>query len=284
MGKRLDPKEAEAIMLNAGLKPLELYTNAHTKWTCKCLVCGTIVTPRYATVQSKGSGCKTCRYRKIREHHVLKLEDVIQIVELRGGRVLSTEYRNSGTPMNFECSLGHKFTNSFAHVKRGQWCPTCNKGSKSEEIVRTTFEQLFNFPFPKTRPKWLKNARGYQMELDGFCKELMIGFEYQGIQHFSKQIYGGNLEQRIADDSLKALLCRENNVHLFILTYEMSYESFPAEIAKQALSFGIEMPTGWENLDINIFEAYIRDDRIEELRFILGKKFSHPNIWDPMNT
>ena len=272
MSKRLDPKVAEDVMLNAGLQPLEPYTSAHVKWKCKCLVCGSIVTPRYATVQSKGSGCKTCRYKKIREHHAFKLDDVIKEVELRGGKVHSIEYRNSESPMDFECSIGHKFTNTFAHVKRGQWCPTCNKGSKSEEIARTTFEQLFNFPFPKTRPKWLKNSRGYQMEIDGFCKELMIGFEYQGIQHFSKQVYGGNLEQRIADDALKASLCEENGVHLFILTYEMSYENFPAEIAKQAFAFGMEMPEGWENLEINIFEAYIRDDRIDELREILGKR------------
>jgi hypothetical protein len=272
MGKGLDPKVAEELMLKAGLQPLEPYTSAHAKWTCKCLFCGSVVTPRYATVQSKGAGCKTCRYRKIRDHHVFKIEDVIEMVELRGGKVLSTEYKNSELPMDFECSLGHKFANSFAHIKRGQWCPTCNKGSKSEEIARTTFEQLFNFPFPKTRPKWLKNARDNQMEIDGFCKELMIGFEYQGIQHFSKQIYGGNLDQRIADDILKASLCEENGVHLFILTHEMSYEDFPAEIAKQASSFGVEMPKDWEKLKIDIFRAYIRDDRIEELREILGKR------------
>jgi len=272
MAKRLDPKVAEEVMLKANLQPLEPYTSANVNWKCKCLLCGSVVTPRYATVQSKGAGCKTCRYRKIREHHVLKIEDVIEIVEQRGGKVLSTEYKNSESPMDFECSLEHKFTNSFAHIKRGQWCPTCNKGSKSEEIARTTFEQLFNFPFPKTRPKWLRNARGNQMEIDGFCKELMIGFEYQGIQHFSKQIYGGNLEQRITDDILKASLCEENGIHLFILTHEMSYEDFPKEIAKQASSFGVEMPKDWEKLKIDIFEAYIRDDRIEELREILGKR------------
>lgn len=273
MAQKLDPKVAEEVMRKAGLQPLEPYTSAHVKWTCKCLVCGSIVTPRYATVQSKGSGCKTCRYRKIREHHVFKLEDVIQVVEKRGGKVHSTNYINSESPMDFECSRGHTFTNRFSHIKRGQWCPTCNKGSKSEEIARTTFEQLFNFPFPKTRPKWLKNARGNQMEIDGFCKELMIGFEYQGIQHFSKQIYGGNLEQRVADDIQKAELCKVNDVHLFILTHEMSYTDFPEEIAKQAYSFGLDMPKGWESTDVDIFEAFVREDRIEELREILAKRF-----------
>ena len=273
MAKKLDPTVAETVMLKANLKPLETYVSAHAKWKCECLVCGSIVSPTYATVQSRGAGCKTCRYKKIREHHVFTMEEVIKVVEQRGGRVISKEYKNSDTSMDFECSKGHQFSNRFSHIKsRGQWCPTCNKGSKSEEIARTTFEQLFNYPFLKTRPKWLKNIRGYQMEIDGFCKELMIGFEYQGIQHFSKQIYGGNLDQRIADDIHKADLCKENNVHLFILTHEMSYEDFPKEIAKQAISFGLDMPKGWESMEINIFKAYIREDRIEELREILGKR------------
>ena len=273
VAKKLDPKVAETCMLRANLKPLEVYVSAHTKWKCECLVCGTIVTPTYATVQSRGAGCKTCRYQKIRSHHVFTLEDVIKVVDQRGGKVLSKEYKNADTPMDFECSKGHQFTNRFSHIKsRGQWCPTCNKSSKSEEIARTTFEQLFGPRFPKVRPKWLKNVRGYQMEIDGFCEELSIGFEYQGIQHFSKQIYGGNLDQRVEDDKRKADLCKEHGVFLFILTHEMKYEDFPAEIAKQATHFGIEMPANWKNIQVNIFEAYIRGDRIEELRLILGRK------------
>ncbi len=260
-------------MLRANLKPLEVYVSAHVKWKCECLLCGSIVTPTYATVQSRGAGCKTCRYKKIREHHVFTMEDVIKVAEQRGGKVLSTSYLNSDTPMDFECSKGHQFTNRFSHIKsRGQWCPTCNKGSKSEEIARTTFEQLFGYRFPKVRPKWLKNVRGYQMEIDGFCKELNIGFEYQGIQHFSKQIYKGNLDQRIEDDNRKADLCKKNGVSLFVLTHTMKYEDFPSEIAEQASRFGIEMPKHWEDIQVDIYEAYIREDRIEELRQILGKR------------
>ncbi len=268
----LDHSVAEAVMLKANLKPLEPYTSAHIKWKCECLVCGSIVEPRYATVQSKGAGCTVCRYKKVRDFHAFTLEDVNEVVLQRGGKVISKEYINSESPMDFECSKGHSFTNRFSHIKRGQWCPTCNKGSKSEEIARTTFEQLFDFPFPKVRPKWLKNVRGYQMEIDGYCKELKIGFEYQGIQHFSKQIFGGDLEKRIGDDVRKADLCKENGVYLFILTHEMKYEDFPSEIAKQASAFGLEMPIGWQDVAINIYEAYIREDRIEELREILGKR------------
>jgi hypothetical protein len=270
--QKLDHAEAEALMLRANLKPLEPYTSAHTRWKCECLVCGSIVSPRYATVQSKGAGCKTCRYRKIGNASRLDLGIVAEFVEKRGGKLLSTEYLNVNTPLDFEYSKGHVFSNAFAHVKNGQWCPTCNKGSKSEEIARTTFEQLFGKQFPKVRPKWLKNSRGYQMEIDGFCAELSMGFEYQGIQHFSKQIYGGNLEQRIEDDVLKAELCKSNGINLFILTHEMEYRDFPKEILKQLKSFRLPIPSNFEDIVVDIDRAYIRNDRISELRELLRPK------------
>ena len=59
MAKRLDPKVAEAVMLKAGLKPLEPYKNSNTSWKCKCLTCGKTVTPTYTHVK-EGHGCSNC--------------------------------------------------------------------------------------------------------------------------------------------------------------------------------------------------------------------------------
>jgi|LakMenEpi03Aug12_release.lakeMendotaPanAssembly.Ray.scaffolds.fasta_scaffold46263_2 hypothetical protein len=272
MARKLDPKVAEEVMLRAGLQPLEPYTSAHVNWRCECLVCGSIVTPTYATVQSKGAGCKTCRYIRIRQHHVLTIENVVEEVKKRGGKLISTEYVNTDTPLTFQCSLGHSFEMRFSHVKRGQWCPTCNKGSKSEEIARTTFEQIFGEDFPKKRPDWLKNVRGFRMEIDGYCEKLQIGFEYQGYQHFSESHFSTDLAQRTLDDEVKRQLCSDHGIALFILTHEMKYEEFPSEIAKQANDLGIVMPANWECTDVNIYNAFIREDRIEELREILGRR------------
>lgn len=259
-------------MLNAKLKPLEPYLNAHAKWKCECLVCGSIVTPRYSTVQSKGAGCRTCRYRKIRAHHVLSISEVEEVALKRGGKLLENHYINTDTPMKFQCSKGHIFENRYSKIKQGQWCPTCNKGSKSEEIARTTFEQLFDNPFPKKRPPWLRNSRGFRMEIDGYCEKLSIGFEYQGIQHFLKDPFGNDISKRIADDELKSELCRKHGVFLFILTYEMPYEYFPKEIYAQAKEFGLKLPANFLNKKVDLDRAYIRNDRIEELKAIMKIK------------
>jgi hypothetical protein len=272
MPKKLDPKVAEEIMLKAHLQPLVPYKDAKTNWKCQCLVCGSIVTPRYATVQTLGAGCKTCRYRKIREHHVFKIAYVKEVIEKRGGKLISQAYTNSDTPLDIKCSKEHLFTNTFNHINRGQWCPTCSKGSKSEEICRTTFEQLFNQPFPKFKPKWLLNNRGNRMEIDGYCKDLKIGFEYQGRQHFDLVLFGNSPKQRKSDDKVKAQLCREHGINLFIITYKMNYKDFPKYIARQAKKFRIDLPSNFENIEVDISKAYIRNDRINELQELLKPK------------
>lgn len=201
------------------------------------------------------------------------LDELRAVAESRGGKLLSTVYVNVDATYDFQCSIGHQFSNTFNHVVRGgQWCPTCNKGSKSEEICRTTFEQLFGVEFVKVRPKWLRNSRGRQMEIDGYNKELRIGFEYQGIQHFSKQIYGGSLEQRVLDDELKAKLCKENGIYLFIIDYRMEYVDFPKEIVSQAHDFGIDLSGYNFTSPVDISRAYIRDDRLPILKLLLKEK------------
>jgi hypothetical protein len=225
-------------------------------------------TQAMGVVVGNKSWCKDCAGQTPRT-----LDELNTIAVSRGGKLLSTKYSNVDATYDFECSLGHTFSNSFKHVVgRGQWCPTCNKGSKSEEICRTTFEQIFEKPFKKVRPKWLRNSRNRQMELDGYNDELKIAFEYQGIQHFSKAIFGTNLKLRIEDDERKVELCREYGVFLVLIDYKMEYSQFPMEIKKQIKEFGL--PTrNWDfEKEIDLSKAYIRDDRLLELIALLKRK------------
>ena len=65
MGKRLDPKEAEALMLNAGLKPLEDFKFGHLPWRCLCTKCKKVVTPSFANVRNGHAGCAYCAGKKV---------------------------------------------------------------------------------------------------------------------------------------------------------------------------------------------------------------------------
>ena len=267
-GIKLDPEDAVNVMLAADLTPLEPYNKATTKWKCKCNKCGNTVSPTYHQIKNGDGGCSNCG-----GNEKLTLDQVKILVAEREGKLLSTTYVSVDSTLEFECSKGHRFQNTFSHIKRGnQWCPTCNKGSKSEEIARTTFEQLFGYKFPKHRPKWLRNSLGNRMEIDGFCHELKIGFEYQGRQHFDLALYGTDLDRRKKDDQMKADLCKANGVLLFILDFRMKYHDFPKEIEAQAKEFQLKLPQNFRELEIDIYRAYIRNDRIDELKKLLESK------------
>ena len=59
-GKKVDPKTAFQLMLNAGLTPLEKYKRADSRWRCTCNKCGKIVTPTYTSIRIGQGGCKFC--------------------------------------------------------------------------------------------------------------------------------------------------------------------------------------------------------------------------------
>ena len=234
-----------------------------------------------ASVIGNRSWCPICSGQKPRT-----FEELQEISTKRGGRVLSTEYKGTEDfKYKFECSRGHVFENRFRHVvDRGQWCPICSKGTKSEELVRTSLQQIFQVDFNKNRPMWLRNSRNRQMELDGYNDELKLGFEYQGIQHFEdKSFFSGNqssslldkqkiLRQRIEDDQRKVELCKEHGVGLFILTCKCDPSSFLSEIKKQSVELGIDVELYNFNEPIDFSKSYIRDDRLEDLRKTLSEK------------
>jgi hypothetical protein len=220
------------------------------------------------SVVYRNSWCPVCAGNAPR-----KLEELSTVVELRGGKLLDNQYRGVDANYRMICSKGHEFRNQFKKiVNNGQWCGICSRGSKSEELARTTFEQIFGANFPKARPNWLRNSRGNQMELDGYCEDLGLAFEYQGRQHFERVThFVGDLAERVADDKTKKKLCEQNGVLLFYLHHTTKPEAFGAAIRKQATKFKIKESYDYsKKIDLN--KAYIRDDRLENLRSILEAK------------
>ena len=200
------------------------------------------------------------------------IEDLKQIVEKRGGTLLTLDYTGVDGSYDFLCNLGHANRNRFKKIEMGQWCPTCNKHSKSEEITRTILENLFGAKFPKRRPSWLRNSRGRQMELDGFAEGIGVAFEYQGAQHFlGSTLYKTDLDQRKKDDETKIQLCQENGIVLLVYSYLDKFEDFHDITNLQLQQAGRIIELDFAK-DIDFQSAYIRDDRLEELRTLLEPK------------
>ena len=193
------------------------YVNAHVKleWQCEKGHVWQAV-PQHII---KGSWCSEClgRFKPsvyIREARLLAKE--------RQGKCLSQTYINSKRALVWQCSENHTWESPLNTIREAGWCPHCGKGV-GERICRAYFESLFNTPFPKTKPKWLRTRQGTQLELDGYSKALRIAFEHQGEHHYSKDAHytristNYNLAKRQQYDRRKQRLCRERGVALIAI-------------------------------------------------------------------
>lgn len=148
MGNKLDPKVAEAVMLKAGLKPLEPYVNALAKWKCLHLACGEVVYPQYNSIQSGGGGCRKCSTARNKLKSRLTQEQVDTRLKAKG-LVALEEYVNSSTGMNCKClKCGNIQIVKFEYINHVHGCAKCGlklgglKGRVSQEKAVKTMQSL----------------------------------------------------------------------------------------------------------------------------------------------
>lgn len=160
----------------------------------------------------KGHWCPKCAGNK-----KLTLSHVRKVAKERGGKCLSQEYINSKTKLKWQCKFGHIWEATYNNINRGKWCPQC-KISRSEDICRIYFEQIFKKKFPKHKPSWLIGINNYQLELDGYCKELNIAFEHNGDFHYKDLFkkYNNFLIVK-KNDKIKKDLCKKHGIKLIII-------------------------------------------------------------------
>lgn len=175
----------------------------------------------------------------------LTIEDMQETARLQGGQCLSEHYSNADQKVHWRCAAGHEWWAVPYHVRAGHWCPICSAG-KSERICKNIFEQMFGRAFPKAKPTWLKGAKGRTMELDGYCEELAIAFEYHGIQHYEAVDFfhrgEKSLEKRRHDDAHKERICSEHDVYLFVVPHTVPMADVPNFVFRKAKEMGLSYP------------------------------------------
>ena len=159
----------------------------------------------------RGSWCPVCVGRN------KTIADMQELAHKIGAKCLSTEYVNMQHKLEWECSNVHTWWAVPNNVKQGHWCPVC-VGSVHEEQCRIILETLTGEKFPK-----VSNVFGTRMHFDGFCEELKLAFEYDGVQHFKfvKHWHRNQtgLAKQKARDKLKNELCEKNNVRMIRIPY-----------------------------------------------------------------
>jgi len=92
---------------------------------------------------------------------------------------------------------------------------------KTEEMCRKIIENITEYRWPKK--KLFKNPEtGFYLELDGYCKELNMAFEYDGEQHYSPISFGSGddlLADRQKRDLMKNECCSQLNIILLRIPF-----------------------------------------------------------------
>ena len=208
-------------------------------WQCKL---GHIWLTALRNIKHKNSWCPPCAKEAAQR---LGLVAAQNSAAARGGKCLATTYSRNNDKLEWRCAEGHTWNATLHSVQTlRSWCPVCAAG-KSEREVRSIFERLLEgYTFPKVRPHFLKMSNGYCLELDGYCPQLKLAFEYQGEQHYNACNYFNTLKKdglqaQQRRDHLKEELCKQHGIGLIAVPHgESDREAF---VKRRLLELGFRI-------------------------------------------
>lgn len=171
------------ILEKEGYLLLGEYKNCDTSVEMKCP--DGHVTKRQLNHFIEGHRCSDCAGNK-----QLTLKSVRETFAKDGYSLLSTEYKNTSTPVLVTCPKGHPWEPTVSNFKsHGKRCPKCsNTGtSKLEEELFNIIKSLFPSA-KKLRKRKIKIENRpyiYGFDIDIFIPELNLGIEFDGKYHHS---------------------------------------------------------------------------------------------------
>jgi len=259
MPKKITIEYLQNIALEQGgwcLSPGYLGINKKLWWQCGE---GHIWERKSHSIIYQKSWCVECRKWKVGYTIKYTIEDMHELAEMKSLKCLSEEYKGNKVKLLWECPNAHTFWMRPNDVMFDHSCPEC-KDKFKERICRAYFEKLFNAKFPSKWPKWLVNEIGQRLELDGYCKELKIAFEFQGLQHFRPIFDFHNVEKTQKHDILKEQKCKERNIKLIKIPYTIKKENLQRYIINECRKNNI------------VLSDVIKDIKYTELNVFIPEK------------
>jgi hypothetical protein len=221
---KLTLKECQDLAISKGGKCLSeeyIGNNYHMEWRCEK---NHIWFSSFSTLKNHNSWCPICS-----GNSKLTLKECKDCAISKGGECLSKEYINNEIHMQWKCKENHTWFAKFSSLKNANtWCPYCF--NRSEKLCREILEEYTGLQFASIRPNWLKNGvSGHNLELDGFCEDLRLAFEYQGKQHYEYIPHfhrnEGDFERQQERDKLKLELCKKHNIDVLIIPHTLTYQN-----------------------------------------------------------
>jgi 5-methylcytosine-specific restriction endonuclease McrA len=129
------------------------YINNHTKMKYRC-VCDNVDYINFSHFK-QGHRCKKCKNKRISESNKFTYEQVRQIFEKNGCKLLSKEYVNAYQKLLFQCSCGNIAYIKYANFSQGSKCNQCISKRIAEKL-KLSYEQVYN-DFKKYNYELLEN-------------------------------------------------------------------------------------------------------------------------------
>ena len=122
---------------------------------------------------------------------------------------------------------------------------------KYENECRRILQRLFQRPFPKIRPSFLRNPHtGRNLELDMYNQDIALALEYDGVFHTR---FHPRFHQTVADfeyqkvkDQLKDAMCKQNAITLIRVPHTVPFcglEKYIVEQLRAHSMFRRQLPT-----------------------------------------
>ena len=110
---RIDPQEARAAFLDAGLVPIGKYPGSNKKWKSTCTNCSRVVYQTLGRIQSGISGCTYCSGRKLDPKEALKIMK-------QAGAIPLEEFPGGNKPWKSKCAVClREISPKYGNVKNG---------------------------------------------------------------------------------------------------------------------------------------------------------------------
>lgn len=231
----------------------------------------------------KACTCNRNIAKKLARH--IEVENYLKSKNL----TLLSIYKDNRTKMKLRCDNGHIFYLALRHVQQNCGCVKCNS-FLTERICRGIIEYIFDKPFGKIRPTFLKLSSKINLELDGYNDDLKLAFEAQGMQHYEWILHFHKTEElfnkQVKYDEIKVKLCKDNNIKLIIIPYTIKNENLYQYIIQSLIDKNVDFEQkpekNYKELTIyNENEYTTKIDRLLEsinLKRISNYAGAHDNI------
>lgn len=194
-------------------------TSSVTIWNIECLNCGKITTAK-TNAANRGKGCD-CRIAAIKSKKIKHDKRLTETIGKVFGKwsVLDISTDNK-VKCQCECGTIRIVSVYTLQSRQSTNCGCTTPIYKTEIKCREIIEDLLGYKFIKKRFTDIPSVR--YIELDGYCEELQLAFEYDGEQHYKEVAFGSNshsLEKRKQRDALKDQYCLDKSIKLIRIPY-----------------------------------------------------------------